>query len=65
MKDEGARSEAGLCSRCRHCHVIKNARGSRFYLCKRAETEPRYRRYPPLPVLSCPGFEESSSWRTS
>lgn len=28
-----------------------------FYLCERSLTDPRYPKYPPLPVLSCPGYE--------
>ena len=33
------------------------ARGSRFVLCERSRTDPRFPRYPPLPVLRCAGFE--------
>lgn len=51
---------AGLCGRCAHRHVIVNARGSRFYRCRRAEHDPRLVRYPRLPVTSCPGFEETA-----
>ena len=48
---------AGLCDRCRHQRVVRNTRGSRFSLCRRSADDPRYPRYPPVPVLSCPGFE--------
>lgn len=48
---------AGLCSVCRHHRVTGNRRGSRFWLCGRAKDDPRFRRYPALPVLRCPGFE--------
>lgn len=47
----------GLCASCRHVAVQTTARGSRFYRCRRAETDPRYVRYPPLPVRACPGYE--------
>lgn len=47
----------GLCSICRHVRIIGNRRGSRFYLCGRSATDPRFRRYPPLPVLRCFGYE--------
>jgi hypothetical protein len=50
--------EAGLCSTCRHAAVIVSDRGSRFYRCGRAATDPRFRRYPPLPVISCIGYDE-------
>lgn len=47
----------GLCSVCRHVRVTGNRRGSRFHLCTRSVDDPRFRRYPPLPVLRCFGFE--------
>ena len=47
----------GLCGGCRHSRVIKAARGSTFRLCERSTTDPRFRRYPNLPVLECVGFE--------
>jgi hypothetical protein len=46
----------GLCADCRHSRVVKSER-STFYLCERALTDPRFRKYPPLPVLACPGYE--------
>ena len=50
--------EAGLCDRCAHVRRIESGRGSTFYLCERAKTDPRLRKYPQLPVLRCVGFEE-------
>jgi hypothetical protein len=47
----------GLCDRCRHQRVVKNTRGSAFSLCERSKTDPRYPKYPRVPVLECPGFE--------
>jgi hypothetical protein len=50
----------GLCDSCRHQRLVPNTRGSVFSLCERSRTEPeKFRRYPPLPVLACPGFEPS------
>lgn len=51
---------AGLCARCRHVAVTATGRGSRFYRCRRAEADPRYARYPRLPVVACTGYEEAS-----
>ena len=51
----------GLCSDCMHARVIENRRGSRFWLCARSRFDPRFRRYPPLPVLACIGFEVRSA----
>ena len=48
---------SGLCPRCVHVRRIESARGSLFLLCGRAAREPVYPRYPPQPVVACPGFE--------
>jgi hypothetical protein len=49
--------DAGLCDTCRYQRTVRTTRGSRFSLCLRSREDPAYRRYPPLPVLSCPGHE--------
>jgi hypothetical protein len=50
--------EAGLCETCRHVAVVQSDRGSTFLRCERAKTDPVYPKYPRLPVLRCPGWEE-------
>ena len=52
-------TDVGLCFTCRWMHSTANRRGSVFFRCARAEDDARYVRYPPLPVQSCPGFEEA------
>lgn len=52
------RPPAGLCDSCRHQRLVPNTRGSVFSLCQRSRTDPDYPRYPPIPVLRCPGFEQ-------
>lgn len=47
----------GLCGRCRHARVVRNRRGSRFWLCGRAKYDARFRKYPVLPVLRCTGYD--------
>jgi len=49
---------AGLCATCRHARVLKSDRGSRFYRCTLSDTDPRYARYPLLPVTICEGYAE-------
>ena len=56
----------GLCRTCRHARVITTPRGSTFYLCRLSETDPRFAKYPRLPVIQCAGYvakrdEESKS----
>lgn len=46
----------GLCSVCRHARRVGNRRGSRFWLCGLAGDDPRFPRYPSLPVVRCAGF---------
>lgn len=48
--------DPGLCGHCRHCQLIETRR-SNFYLCRRSFTDPRFRKYPPLPVRTCLGYE--------
>jgi hypothetical protein len=46
----------GLCRACVHARVIVSARGSTFYLCRLSETDPRFDKYPRLPVVRCSGY---------
>ena len=47
----------GLCATCRWMRAVSKRRGSVFYRCGRADDDARFPRYPPLPVLTCPGYE--------
>ena len=47
----------GLCSVCRHARRITSAKNSVFWLCERAASDARLRKYPPLPVRACVGHE--------
>ena len=52
-------SPGGVCGTCRGVRTVTPRRGSVFYRCARADVDPRFVRYPPLPVLACPGYEFS------
>jgi hypothetical protein len=54
---EAERARVGLCTGCRFGALQRSARGSRFWRCRRADSDPAFVRYPPLPVRSCAGFE--------
>jgi hypothetical protein len=56
--------EVGLCATCKWVRIVRNRRGSEFYRCMRADSDARFVRYPPLPVLQCPGFEPGGASRT-
>lgn len=48
---------SGLCGTCLFCRKVGNRSGSIFLLCERSREEPRYPRYPALPVFRCEGYE--------
>jgi len=61
-RDRGQADEprrVGLCAACSHVQVITSTRGSRFYLCRLSVTDPRFPKYPALPVRICAGYEPS------
>jgi len=47
---------AGLCATCAHARPVTSARGSTFWRCGLHERDPRFAKYPRLPVLRCEGF---------
>ncbi|MCU0313553.1 MAG: hypothetical protein MUC84_05755 [Solirubrobacteraceae bacterium] len=46
----------GLCSACAHQRLVRTGRGSRFSMCERSFEDPRFVKYPRVPVLRCAGF---------
>jgi hypothetical protein len=63
MMDDSPKPEQvvawGLCASCAHALVIVNDRGSRFVQCALARIDPGFPKYPPLPVVTCAGFERT------
>ncbi len=53
--------DVGLCLSCRWVRTVTNRRGSTFFRCGRADADPSFPRYPPLPVLQCRGYEPGTS----
>jgi hypothetical protein len=60
-KPEQRRTNAGLCANCVHSRNIKSARGSLFVLCQLSSSDPRFPKYPRLPVFSCDGYAQLSN----
>ncbi len=58
------RADPGLCAGCAHASLQVNPRGSRFWRCRLADHDDRFRRYPPLPVLRCVGFRPGEPTRS-
>lgn len=47
----------GLCAHCAHARRLPHPRGGMDYLrCKLAAHDPRFPRYPALPVRACTGY---------
>ena len=46
----------GLCETCANVKVVETRRGSRFYLCALSEVDPRFPKYPRIPVVQCIGY---------
>jgi hypothetical protein len=49
-------SKVGLCQNCQHSRRIESDRGSIFFMCKLSFDDPRFAKYPRLPVLVCIGY---------
>jgi len=56
VEEASAVAMAGLCAACRHMRIIRSDRGLMFYLCALSGVDPRFPKYPRLPVLSCAGY---------
>ena len=52
---------AGLCNACAWQRVVVSGRGSAFSMCRKSAVDARFRKYPPLPVVACDGYERGSS----
>ena len=51
----GDNVSAGLCEDCRFARVIRSDRGSAYWRCDLSLSDPRFAKYPRLPVVTCSG----------
>ena len=49
----------GLCESCSHVQCVPSSRGSVFYRCRLSELDPRFPKYPALPVIQCAGYDRA------
>jgi hypothetical protein len=63
--DQGAsiNKTVGLCATCAHVETIRSGRGSIFCRCLLSTRDPRFLKYPRLPVLVCPGYASAPGTR--
>jgi hypothetical protein len=59
--ESGESERVGLCADCLHARRVESARGSVFFLCRRSADDPSFPKYPRLPVIACPGYEQRLS----
>ena len=48
-----------LCASCRNVREVMSGTGSKFMLCRLSQTDKRFPKYPPQPVIRCDGYEET------
>jgi hypothetical protein len=58
-------ASAGLCASCVNARVVRSGKGSTFIMCELSKSDPRFRKYPPLPVLRCEGWQPTPTGRDS
>jgi len=58
MKSVSTDASPGLCADCRLSKVIRSDRGATFYQCLKSFEDPRFPKYPQLPVLACAGYQK-------
>ncbi len=52
--------DPGLCRDCQQSRRIESDRGSIFFRCELSLQDPRFPKYPRLPVLQCSGYQPIS-----
>lgn len=54
-------TRVGLCATCIHMQKIASDRGATFYRCGLSAIDPRFPKYPRLPVVRCSGYKPESN----
>lgn len=53
---EQEKTRIGLCASCVHVRELSTKIGATIYLCQLSVKDARFRKFPPLPMVACPGF---------
>ena len=53
-----------LCETCGQMREIVSGTGSRFLLCRLSQTDARFEKYPPQPVVKCEGYRQRQNIET-
>ncbi|MEM3087387.1 MAG: hypothetical protein QXO51_03875 [Halobacteria archaeon] len=46
----------GLCATCVHSRKVETTRGTAYWMCELSKSDPRFPKYPRLPVARCEGY---------
>lgn len=55
--------EQSICEICSHMTEVTSGTGSKFLLCQLSQTDRRFQKYPPQPVIRCEGFIDGKTSR--
>jgi len=58
-KNRAMPAAPGLCGSCRNVRIITSEKGARFFMCQLSFRDPRFPKYPRLPVMQCEGYEKA------
>ncbi len=50
-----------LCKSCLNVREVVSGTGSTFLLCRLSQTDKRFPKYPPQPIIRCEGFKDAQS----
>lgn len=56
---EDQRASVGLCADCVNARIVESDRGAVFWRCELSARDPRFPKYPRLPVRECSGYVKS------
>jgi hypothetical protein len=54
------RANVGLCADCLNARIVESDRGTVFWRCELSVRDPRFPRYPRLPVRECSGYVKNN-----
>ena len=57
--NEDQRANVGLCADCVNARIVESDRGAVFWRCELSARDPRFPKYPRLPVRECSGYQKS------
>jgi hypothetical protein len=58
-REQDQRVKVGLCADCVHARMVESDRGSVFWRCELSVRDPRFPKYPRLPVRECSGYKKT------